>query len=239
MIWDDDSDTVLWLIHSVRKFPSRNLNGYTFPETAKKLGQNFLCITTSITSLEKIVEYLYYTWSKIYDSNVGEKYKKIPKMRDVLAGKHYNTNSLKVESIQAYPGDTNFTMFFKAGKFKRDIYKVIAPSVGNKMYVETWQNGAGGRVKSDCTGETSVYNIKKMKLLGREYEQTQDHSKWAVTEGGYVCAGGLNRMYSQHKRGGGMVCYHDDAQSRELLDGIKDYERCDGEDDNLNPRDEH
>ena len=97
----------------------------------------------------------------------------------------------------------HFTAFAKTNAFGSDLYKtILAPRLGCQyMYVETWKRGRGGRLPSDCTGNTGVNNILQMTLLGREYKWTQDRSKWAVTENGVLCVADLNRMESQFNRG--------------------------------------
>ena len=53
-----------------------------------------------------------------------------------------------------------------------------------------------------------------VKAAARGWDNTFDHSKWAVSlpapnsaEGGVVCMGDLNRMDGQLVRGGGAVCF--------------------------------
>ena len=53
-------------------------------------------------------------------------------------------------------------------------------------------------------------NVKTLSMAGATWDEGQDHSKWAVSTSGAkptVCIGGVNRMLSQRKRGGGTVCF--------------------------------
>ena len=52
-----------------------------------------------------------------------------------------------------------------------------------------------------------VLNIANLKILQYSWKDTQDHSKWALTDGlSVVCYGDMNRMTSQLGRGGGALC---------------------------------
>ncbi len=52
-----------------------------------------------------------------------------------------------------------------------------------------------------------------MKLFLCKCLNTKDHSKWACSEekdkaiGQWVCVADINRMKSQEKRGGGVICF--------------------------------
>jgi len=45
-----------WLVHSVPKFPQLPYqnNSYTYPSTAKKFGQSFLCMSMAAKELDKV-----------------------------------------------------------------------------------------------------------------------------------------------------------------------------------------
>ena len=228
VIWNDDS-SVQWLIHSVPNFPPQKEKGYSFPATAERFGQSILCIDMEEGALGMITELLYYTWPMIYNSSVSEKYTDNVRYLDlVLRGKHVKAAPwVKIQEFETAEQDMKFTAFAKTGEFGSDLYKdVIAPYLQpEKMYTETWQNGRG-RIPSNCSGDTAVYNNVKMQLLDREYTETQDHSKWAVTDQGHLCVGGINRMSSQFTRGGGSLCFKAGQVWKQMLHGIQLYEEC-------------
>ena len=228
VIWNDDS-SVQWLIHSVPNFPPQKEKGYSFPATAERFGQSILCIDMEEGALGLITEHLYYTWPMIYNSSVSEKYTDNVRYLDlVLRGKHVKAAPwVKIQEFETAEQDMKFTAFAKTGEFGSDLYKdVIAPYLQpEKMYTETWQNGRG-RIPSNCSGDTAVYNNVKMQLLDREYTETQDHSKWAVTDQGHLCVGGINRMSSQFTRGGGSLCFKAGQVWKQMLHGIQLYEEC-------------
>ena len=176
-----------------------------------------------------IAQHLYYTWPMIYNSSVSEKYTdNVPLLALVLRGKHIKKapSWVKIQSFSTAEDDMKFIAFAKTGEFGSDLYKdVIAPYLQDNLYTETWQNGAG-RVPSNCSGDTSVYNNVNMRLLDREYKESQDHSKWAVSEQGHLCVGGINRMTSQYSRGGGSFCFEAGSLWKQIRDGIQLYETC-------------
>ena len=73
------------------------------------------------------------------------------------------------------------------------------------------------------------------KIGDDEWTSTQDHSKWAITVDGfeqdngkkpYACIGGINRQFSQEKRGGATMCYQSKGLNSALFDIIVDFEDC-------------
>ena len=235
-MWKDDS-TIQWLIHSVPNFPRKQDNGYFYPESGEKFGQSFLCVSMQMEDLQVIANYLYYTYPKIYESSVNEIYKNgVRNLKGVLD--KYNQDHVKespwktiMNFYAAGEGYDEFIMFAKAGQSNEDIYKdMIARYFQGTIFVETWERGSG--VPSNCTAESFVYNVCDMKLLNWEYKETQDHSKWAVTEpekkgdDGFFCVGDLNRMTTQFARGGGSACLKSSTLSQQIRKGIWKYEEC-------------
>ena len=85
----------------------------------------------------------------------------------------------------------------------------MAGALGSSLLAETWMRPA---MQSYCTPAQaySVMNVKTLSMAGATWDEGQDHSKWAVSTSGAkptVCIGGVNRMLSQRKRGGGTVCF--------------------------------
>ena len=86
------------------------------------------------------------------------------------------------------------------------------------MAVETWRNGVGGRIGSVCSSPSGPkkqpYDVMAVSTVtmpdGTSWSGTDDHSKWGVSINGggkdVFCVGGMNRMCSQEKRGGGALC---------------------------------
>ena len=212
------------------KFPTVPRQGtrYQYPDSGIKFGQSFLCIRANYGGLGYIGDDLYYSWPWIYAHNNPD-VSNFPTLRKVLYGgpteNHLpNRNGVRQHSVQTI---SQFTVFSKAGGFNEDIYKgLMAPYFQNQvsparlsMYVETWIRG--NEFPSDCRGGTNVFNVHKIEnLVGYEYQKGQDHSKWAITDTGYVCVGGLNRMTTQAGRGGSSVCLYMPALSAQIQRSI-------------------
>ena len=218
-------------------------------------------------ALDRISEDLFYTWAPIYDFKASDAdFTNFPKLKTVLEGgargNHQPNNVEPKHHIQSFSGQsyykgqvpTTFYVFSKTGGFGQDIYKdLMAPYLATKvsprpgrlrMYVETWirETKTNPRIRSDCSGETEVYNVLNIADLEKnDYPETLDHSKWAITNNGYVCIGGINRMTSQKKRGGSSVCLKVKALRDQIQNSIGDnYECCKnhqiGEEESVNCR---
>lgn len=113
-----------------------------------------------------------------------------------------------------------FTSFAKSNKFSEDLYSaLIATNLKENLLVQSWRNGAGDKLDSDCTDQYKVQNINRIQLFDVnsnsvlnkvDWNSTEDHSKWVITSDSskdqYTCISDINRMKSQFKRGGGSLC---------------------------------
>ncbi len=108
----------------------------------------------------------------------------------------------------------SFSSFYKHAKFASDLYSdFVATELKSPLYSETWSNGVGGILTTECKKSYPVYNIKQLafKAFNVLFSVNKDHSKWALSDPSNpseraVCIGDVNRMASQFKRGGGTVC---------------------------------
>ena len=58
-----------------------------------------------------------------------------------------------------------FTTFSKSRKYEKDIYsQLIAPYFREDMLVQTWRNGAGEKLGSDCKDQFQIINVDSIKL---------------------------------------------------------------------------
>jgi len=101
---------------------------------------------------------------------------------------------------------------------------IVAPHLKQNLLVESW-----GRpyTPSDCSGQYSIKNIKDIDSSETSWQDTKDHSKWAISEGGdWACLGGMNHMVSQAKRGGTFHCTEDKDLWNSFKKVISDVEEC-------------
>ncbi|XP_070532902.1 plancitoxin-1-like [Ptychodera flava] len=74
-----------------------------------------------------------------------------------------------------------------------------------------------------------VVDVENIKLYeGIAFQRTKDHSKWAVSKDKkWIFIGDLNRMESQMKRGGNVVCMSNPNLWKAFNDSIDDYDELD------------
>lgn len=99
--------------------------------------------------------------------------------------------------------------------------------------METWQNGATSiKMPNYCKSDGYAHNIQNVREVrfadGRSWQESQDHSKWAVSDaiGRTACIGDINRQTSQRKRGGGTVCYNNANLWKAFDEIVSTYDEC-------------
>lgn len=106
-------------------------------------------------------------------------------------------------------------LFSKDQHFNRDLYsQLIAKTLNSSLLAQTWRQGQGGELPSDCN-EPFGRSIENIRTLGldenAQWSTHHDHSKWAIVKDhnstNYsFCISDINRMKSQFSRGGGALC---------------------------------
>ncbi|KAL4219230.1 deoxyribonuclease II [Mactra antiquata] len=227
-----DSNSGFWLIHSTPKFPPSKDNGYSYPDSAKNHGQSFLCISMDTSSnLDEIGHQLLYNYPGIYDQGVSSYFKQYSNMMDVLNDEHITTQPWYRETILTSLSGVKFRSFAKYANFDKDLYSDwLAPLFQDNLLVETWQNGRN-KMCSNCSGTYKVYNINTLEFDSDNiaFKETQDHSKWMVTNttrNVWTCIGDINRQMSQEKRPGGTVCLQDIYVWKQFHQLITSYHDC-------------
>ena len=126
------------------------------------------------------------------------------------------------------------TTFSKSSKYPKDMYSgLIATYFKEDLLVQSWRNGAGEKLDSDCTDKYKVQNIDRIgmtSLKSVDWNSTEDHSKWVIssdsTGQSYTCISDINRMKSQFKRGGGSLCIHSNQVWKIFKKTIEGIEGC-------------
>lgn len=190
LAWNDSKFS--WLIHSVPDFP-KQFQGNAISEIEKSelvYGQSFCYITFPVTvqnSIDKILLHIYGMDPHVYLSHNAPSFE----------GRKHLHDSLTITKLQLTKDIEHVS---KSPKNHIDIYEsYLAPTYG-PLKVESWIRGQA------LEETTNVVHIRKLKGIGLNYSEAQDHSKWAISarpQQPWVFIGDLNRMHSQFVRGGG------------------------------------
>ncbi|WKY08017.1 hypothetical protein Q1695_007484 [Nippostrongylus brasiliensis] len=192
-----------------------------------------MCVTLSVGALEPMSQFMRYAQVTPYMYDVPKYYFKIaPYLEAVLNKKSLRRserNFYTINDLTTLNGQ-RLTMFSKHKKFGKDLwYGLIAPFFSTNMAVESWRNGAAKDVGTTCGINENVYDVDKVKVLDAEFDNSMDHSKWGVSmhkNASIACVGGINRQYSQYKRGGGAVCIDNIRLWNTLLNSVDEYTGC-------------
>ena len=234
VLFDDKS--IVYIITSTPHFPFNDTVGYGYPSTGIKYGQHFFCVTFPKSEFSKLIYQIRMMWPFVYNHKIDDKH---ILMYDDLKGiiQHKplparSNPSSKVETL-LMNDNTVFEAYSKNGTFGADIFKDLISTHFNppmSLYTETWQRGKSN-LPSYCSTDYSVKNVVHFKLFSEhiDFKETQDHSKWAVSADEryhYICFGGVNRMSSQFRRGGGMFCFYNDLLWNLMKSGVVEVEEC-------------
>lgn len=209
-----DGTQGFWLLHSLPKYPADRSTGYD-GLSDERYGQSFHCLTLTTDQLDTIGAQLQVYRPLFYDSGMSaDLEKQYPAFAAAISGTHNDEDS-SVQEFETVGGAT-FTHFAKSAHCACELYEdLVAPQFEVGLSVETWMNGAtANKIPTSCTDDGFKWDVQDISLVemqdGETWKETMDHSKWAVSVDGktsIVCVGGVNRQYSQSKRGGGTMCY--------------------------------
>ena len=235
-----DNTQGFWLTHSKPNWPaSRNttlgLNAAIgFPDDT--YAQHLMCITINSTTANTIAKGLYIDRSKIYSSYYTTSIiSTMPSFYSWIqqSAKSSITNSTYI--LYSLKGN-KFVQFAKSKEWDKDLWDdFVAPYYKSPMNIETWINGAGGRMSSACgTYSILTYDIYEVNNVIMNdlitWSNTQDHSKWGVSTNTasikVACVGDINRMCSQESRGGGALCFANDNAWNIFNNIVSSVESC-------------
>lgn len=74
-------------------------------------------------------------------------------------------NYITDNSTDHFVHSQKYTIFSKSGKYLKDIYsQLLAPYFRNGLLVQSWRNGAGEKLDSDCKDQYKTMNIDKIQM---------------------------------------------------------------------------
>jgi len=227
-----DKKEGVFLSHSLPRFPWRTENNDlsdSLPPNTGIYGQNFLCLSIDSANSMNVIETLNIInpalVKNVESDNVfsppNDFIEKLIKNRQDSSLQ--NTKIVEIET----KGKNKFNIFSKS-KNEEDLpWDTLIPNFyKDGLYVETWTKP--DLIESYCANKRKkILNVMKLKFGDIEYDQNQEHSKWAVgINKNFVCFGDLNRTGSQKSRGGNTVCFENDNLANILRSGIEEYESC-------------
>lgn len=233
----DNSGNGFWLLHSVPLFPVSPLEKPAFEymdDSQTKYAQSFLCVSFSGWSTFNDIGYQLQVYRpQFYPSSMSTTMQSnAPNLYDAVEfGKYENTAMSSVKDLKSMKG-LGIKSFAKTGYYGDgwDMYdELIAPTLKTNLNVETWRQGSGNPLPSNCTAQYKVMNVDYVDFSGEEWKYTKEHGKWAVSADSsatWVCVCGINRMGSQGKRGGGCMCMSRTSLHTSLLGSITSLGAC-------------
>lgn len=211
-------DTVgVWLLHSVPKFVDGLQSGqYSFPDTGRENGQLFMCVTFPTPQVNTIARILRTEYANVYARQVPQSMKdKYPEVALLAKDSFVRTTDQKL-FIANLTSDGGIVLraYGKRATLDEDLYSgVLANDLKDDLAVQSWRNGAGGKLPPACNSSYTVVNVDSIMLRfdadnAVTFNTTEDHSKWAITiDRDVFCFASMNRMESQETRGGEALCF--------------------------------
>lgn len=228
-----DSSGGFWLVHSVPRFPYFAKDGYdTFPTEEDKYGQSFLCLGLgSLGDVDDVAGQFYYNHGYVFDSFVPDDLaSKVANVVSAVNMEHSTEPEFNTLDIKTGDGQ-RWTSFAKTSQWGKQLYEeLVAATYEVPLSVETWMNGINP-LPSYCAPDYTynVVNVRTLAIGGASWKETQDHSKWAVSQDGstpIVCIGDINRQKSQAGRAGGTVCTQHNGLWQLFSGIISDADSC-------------
>ena len=217
--FDTINENGFWITHSIPLFPlgPKQTNEYIgLGSNAFTYAQNALCLSVSADTINDMASMFLLNRPQIYEYKINinidkYKYENIKKLVDGKYSKMKVCESTIFETLN----NMKFTLYSKTSEWNNDLYSYcITLSQEDTLWVESWIRGSA--IGPSCP--VSKYDTLDVKYLdfivdgiSNGWAETQDHSKWAITENkNIICMGDINRMTTQYSRGGGSACFEDD-----------------------------
>ena len=224
--FDATNDNGFWITHSIPLFPlgPKQTSEYIgLGSNAFIYAQDALCLSVSVDTINNMASKFLLNKPQIYDyklTDTEDKYK-YKNIKRLVEGEYSKVKLCESTYLETQKG-TRFTLYAKSSEWNNDLYsECVTPSLEDTLWVETWIRGSA--IGPRCP--LSKYDTLDIKYLdfvidnddidskiysSNSWSETQDHSKWAITENkNIICMGDINRMKTQYSRGGGTACFED------------------------------
>lgn len=224
LTFNKKTNEAMILLHSTPRFPAKG--ECTLPDEEKIYGQTYLCVT--LESYDVISEM---AAMMLQQQNpqvlVDNSYLPDSIGADEALSQLYHQQNIKESDTPGHISflskeGKEFRMIAKSKKWGKDFWiDLVSPELGVDLNVESWRRGAVTESEDDTVSKEEVEDVMQMDLSGLglpayAWKYTKDHSKWGVvadadlSKGAWVCVADINRMKSQEKRGGGVICFIDE-----------------------------
>lgn len=220
------SSTGFLLRHSVPRFPPHKHTGYQgLPDNERIYGQTFICTSVSLSELNRIAGQYLVMDAQIYDHVTPSYANSYNNLTRFAEGKYVHNDGPQAINFKTVNG----VAFWDIAKSKAcdcEMWDKVSLHYGTGMNVLSW-----GRPlePSSCPPRAKypVLNVIDINWGSISYKETDEHSKWGVTQDGHsLCIGDINRMESQKKRGGGATCFSQPSVASSFNHLITGLEKC-------------
>ena len=212
--FDDINNNGFWITHSIPLFPlgPKQTNEYIgLGSNAFTYAQDALCLSVSADTINNMASKFLLNRPQIYDYKLNTyKYENIKRLVD---GEYSKVKLCELTYLETQNG-AKFTLYAKSEGWNNDLYsECVTPSIEDTLWVETWIRGSS--IGPSCPlYKYDTLDVKYLDFIvdyiSNSWSETQDHSKWAITENkNIICMGDINRMKTQYLRGGGTACFED------------------------------
>lgn len=219
------------ILHSIGAFPyiiaggRGNLYLVTLdvlsPESLS--GQDLICVNLAPSDLFNIAGAMSITLPDVYYTSV-----EIPNANIslLISNQVYSQATTLNYSFQTI-GGLSLTYLAKAPSYGQDFYEyVVSPYYGDGLFVETY----GNPYQVDFCPPFFEYknvNVDEISVGGLFWVSYFDMSKWAAgIRTNVVCYTDFNRMYSEIKRGGGGLCFINQAMHQAHVQILEVFDSC-------------
>jgi hypothetical protein len=206
--WNIGTGDAIILQHSIPQFPRgpRTTSKYSgLGSNAWTYGQHLACFQTDISELVRLAPLFQLAVPGIYDSRTSTQTPTV--LLELAYGAYRTEPACDFVSFNTKQG-VNITFAVKSTQWNNELYDgCLAPAFQTSLVVESWIRGSA--CGPSCGGAEKVLDVSGVSYPGGlTFSEVNDHSKWAVDDGGELfCASDINRMTTQYARGGGAYCW--------------------------------